>query len=575
MTTTPPPAGPTCPTDTRRFALAWLAVAVVGFLAHFTLLDGMGLYEDDHCLIGTVMCKPDSRGSYRELKHWAGPSYQGRPLQYVIGAQLAFRTTRIGGLPLAFLAAAAILAANAGLFLGLVWRPLGPAWATLAALVFVLFPADTSRPMLHVAFFVHPSVTFLLLSGHAYARGRPALSVFAAGLTLVTYETCFPVAAAWPLLFDPPAGRPVRRALVHGAALAAVLVLAVFARRYMGEWRMAEAMGDKSALAGKVFELVTAGPAAAAGTLVTRPADGLDATAWTPAALAAAAAGVVMLAAFAATRGGAPAGHPGGAYGRAALAGAAMVVLGYAGAVNRDPTCVAGRLSSVHIASTAGWALLVTGLAGLAARAVAPGDRWVLAPVAAAYLSLLVGFHVSVQRELVRSWDEQREFWRTVMTECPDVGPGTVILYPIQPHTDLAISQGWCDYLIFRYLFEVPAGWSSPPMAFPVGHHLWGKVPPDLAGYDWSQEVESKDGKLYWKHWVGDRPLLEPGNVIVITRTPDGGYRRMTGTIPLGGTDFPLKPPGGPAFDFRPRRLYPAMFREGAAVPSPLAAASR
>jgi hypothetical protein len=131
------------------------------------------------------------------------------------------------------------------------------------------------------------------------------------------------------------------------------------------------------------------------------------------------------------------------------------------------------------------------------------------------------------------------------------------------PVSPVVAHQGWSDFMVFEQLFVVPGDWAAPPRAIPVGLHQWGGVPADYRGYDWSKETECRDGKWYWKHWVGSEHLLEPGNVIAMTHRPDGRFERLTGTISLGGTDFPLKPREGPAFDFRPNRLYPAMFPVG------------
>jgi hypothetical protein len=237
-------------------------------------------------------------------------------------------------------------------------------------------------------------------------------------------------------------------------------------------------------------------------------------------------------------------------------------------------------MSSVHIGPTAGWAVLGGGLTAAAAALLGRLRAGLLLPPAlAAYACLLAAFHVWVQREYVRAWVAQQEFWQDVVAECPDVGPGTVILFPLVPQTsEMALNQGWADYTVFPQLFRVPPEWGPTPRAFPVGNKCWGAVPRDYAGYDWD-EVEREGDALYWRHWMPltrastvEWPRLEPGNVILLRHREDGRFERVYGTVTMAGVDFPLKPRGQVTFGFRPNPLYPAMFPRGLRRPPAVAA---
>jgi hypothetical protein len=607
-----PVSGP----DRRPFVRVWLALSAVIVLAHFALAHRMGLYEDDHWLIGCPMCEWGPADLKASLKTSFAGYVQGRPLCYAFGNTFAYASTHAAGMLGAYALAALIWTGNAGLCLALLWRRFGPVAATCAALVFTLLPADTTHPMLHTAFYVHPSVTFLLLSGLAYARGRPVLSVaFAAG-TLLTYETCFLPALAWPILFPDPIRSVWRRGITHALGLVLVLALAVFVRVQLGESRVAGTFTDKHAVARKVKELATVGPKSALKTFRDRPL--ATARQWktdtgfrrpgpgrrTVILVSLGAGLAALLALVAARRAGRPhepaptlaaaptettapntappvpdtpvtdrapsAPEPGaGAGARLLVGGALMVVLSYVAALNREPQIVVGRMSSVHIASTLGWGVFCAGVAVVLVRLLTLiRAGWVFAPALAAYLCLLAGFHVFVQREYIRAWGAQGEFWRDVVAECPDVKPGTIILYPlVTPRSEMIHQQEWADYMVFQHLFAVPADWGAPPKAFPVGHLTWG-VPRDYKGYDWN-EVEREGDRLYWKHWDGARPRLEPGNVILLKQTPTGRLERVTGTVQMAGVDLPLKPRDGTSFTFRPHKLYPVMFPNGLAPDAP------
>ena len=61
MSTTSEPAGAR-PRGARQFLLVWVAVSAAAVLAHFAFAPRMGLYEDDHWLIGVPMCEWSSLG---------------------------------------------------------------------------------------------------------------------------------------------------------------------------------------------------------------------------------------------------------------------------------------------------------------------------------------------------------------------------------------------------------------------------------------------------------------------------------------------------------------------------------
>jgi hypothetical protein len=250
-----------------------------------------------------------------------------------------------------------------------------------------------------------------------------------------------------------------------------------------------------------------------------------------------------------------------------------MVVLGYVAALTREPQIVEGRMSSVHIASELGWGVFAAGVFGAAGCLLTRlRVEWALPPALAAYLCLLAGFHVLVQREYVRAWIAQRDFWHDVAVECPDVRDGTVILYPLVKQTSVMVyQQEWADHYVFGHLFETPPNWGASPSAFPVGHRTWG-VPRDYTGYDWN-EVERVGDELYWNHWGAVRFRMEPGNVILLREIPGTGrFERVTGTVRIAGIDLALKAPEGPAFAFKPSTLYPAMFPKGLKTDGPRAA---
>jgi hypothetical protein len=73
--------------------------------------------------------------------------------------------------------------------------------------------------------------------------------------------------------------------------------------------------------------------------------------------------------------------------------------------------------------------------------------------------------------------------------------------------------------------------------------------------------VTRSGGQLIWRLPYGPWPLneiLPEANVILLRGTPAAGLTRVTGTIEIQSSAFPLKPPG---------QEVPATYRQGALYP--------
>jgi hypothetical protein len=534
------------------------------WFSHFFWSGKFGLYEDDYVLLEAPMnhwrLEQVARATVGVWENYL----QGRPLHYGFAYWLTYATTKPGGsLGVAYVAAFVIQVLNAWLVLLVARRALGPRLAPLAAAVFALAPAHTTHQFLHACFCVQPSVTFLLLSLLAYQRGWRVLSYLPAALTLLTYETCFlPILLAPFLAAEAPR---VRRVRAHGAVTGAILVAAFAVRAHLGESRVGQELSDRTAAVKKATRLATLGPLTSAEAFVVKPGsagerlsdpnyfsqDGVKPLAGAWAIFAASALGVALLATGTA---GPPTANRSQLL-RVALAGAAMVVISYPTALNRDPTALEGRMSSIHIAALSGWGLLAGALMGLALSALAQTGRRALWGVVAVYLGVLAAYQVTVQRDYARAWGEQRHFWGEMNRLCPDMDDDTLILYPFPVRqTEAVESNSHADYLLPQRMFGKNPPWKNPPLAVHVGIHMIGKMPHDYAGYDWP-EVKVENGELVFQHWTGRKLPMQPKNVIAVYPDGDGRYHRVTGTLDIHGVRLPLREPGAPNSTLMPTPL--------------------
>jgi hypothetical protein len=213
-----------------------------------------------------------------------------------------------------------------------------------------------------------------------------------------------------------------------------------------------------------------------------------------------------------------------------------MLVLAYSLAFTHfPPNALVGRGTSVHLGATLGMAVLSAGVASL----LLAWRKAIAAPAIAAYLALAAGYYVTIQRDFVYSWQLQRAFWQDVVACCSDLQDGTVLIYELNPADEptFIFTNSWSDPLVLTQTFTFPATWSAPPRLFsltqwldriePEGDHLRWWVP----GASWDE------------HWE----TLPQSNVILLRRGAGGHLQRVTGSVPVAGTQLQLKPQGTPA----------------------------
>jgi hypothetical protein len=537
------------------------------WFSHFYWSSKFGLYEDDYHYVEPQMNFWTLRGTLafaaRAFERYS--EHQGRPLMFLFGPLMAHLSTRPGSLGGAFVLAYGVTVLNARLVLLVARRAVGPRFAPLAAAVFALAPADTTRPFLHVTFYVQPAVTLLLLGLLAYQRGYRLPTYLLGAAALLTYESCF-----LPLLLAPflAAEAPrVRRVVVHGAVMGALLLAALTVRSHLGEARVKEELTDRTVVAKKMVRLGTVGPLTSLEAFALKPAaaveragdpnyfrgDGLRPLPAVWAILAATICGGLLIATGAVSRESVPRAQ----LLRVALAGAAMIVVAYPGLLNRDPAVLEGRMSSVHIAAGPGWALFAAAALGLALTALPRPGRAVLWGALAVHLGLLAAYHVTVQRDYVRVWAEQRRFWDDLARLCPDMDEGTVILFPYQGLIcpGVEVHHAHADYVIPSRMYVSTKLWKKPPVASPVGLYRPGSVPREYAGYDWSREVSVENGELVFLHNNGQKMFMRPGKVIALEFDANGRCYRLTGALDVRGVRLPLKEPAGPNPDLLPYHL--------------------
>jgi hypothetical protein len=447
--------------------------------AHHLRLGRYGLYEDDWVFIAPYLeaSRPSLWDVFvHQLHAWP----QGRPLSQFFPPALASLGSAMGGLPGTYVLAAAWLALN-GLLMWLVARRLlSPQAAPVAALVYLLFPADAGRILLTSVAVIQGSLTFLLVGTLLWLRGRPWrwASYPIAGLSLLTYETGFLPFLALPLLVSIERGRRLRAWLAHLSLCALIIGLAAAKRFATGDSRAAAVASNPVETLRRMVTSLYLGPRTSLGILKTSVREGVRSADWVAFACAVAVALALVAVVRASGARSAPdasAAESGPArLGWARLGAAALAIWGLAyllTIVNYPPTWTIGRLTSVHAAASFGAALAVGAcFEGLHRR----GGPWAFAAVAAAavWLGALVTYHQGLQRGFVQAWDLQRSFWTNVLALAPDVQPGYSVITVGTPRTaepGVAFSNSWADCHVLPNVFG--QSWSRGPKFAHVGYY--------------------------------------------------------------------------------------------------------
>ena len=520
--------------DQQLFALAVLAVAV--FVAHFMRFAQFGFYEDDYWSVAASVGLT-VRDVWVRAQDYFTSWPTGRPLNHLLPALLGYVGVRLGGLEGIYATAAAWLVVNTWLVYRLARKVLPSAAALTAGVTYVVFPADTTRQLLiHVAH-IQGAMTFSLVGLLLWRRGGVArvLAYPIAGLSLLSYETAYIAFLCAPLLLaDRAEFRRLFTWAAHAAGCSIVLGLVVLARVVTGGWHSSanEVLGKPTQAVTRAITSLYLGPLTdlrAFGHALVEGGRHPDVWAIEAAALLA----LLLLVWHLRPHGeadlgpgkSAKSGFP-GSLGwltvRVIAVWSASYVLTL---INYPPTQLAGRMTSTHTAA----ALPVALLAGCVHAAIArksPNWRTWSTIVAVAGLFLTLSYNQFVQREYVRMWRVQQDFWQQVIALSPDADSLTTILVAgsVSPErSDIIQANSWADYETCLRLFGVDAAGNGPQFTH-LGV-LGGTVP-----------FRRVDGGVEWKpqYWGGPYRRIDTNDLILLRS--DGGRLSRVSSIdtPVG-----------------------------------------
>ncbi len=560
----------------RSLVLELLVLALTIWVAHYFHFGSLGLYEDDYSHTSPALgwgFRDLVNSSVGELAVWD----LGRPLGFILGPLLAFVGAQLGGLRAMYIIAYLVQATNGVLFYFLMRRIGRGNVALIGALIFALFPADTTHTFLMHAFGLHTSLTFLLAATHSYLSGRKTLAYGLSVACLLIYESPYAVFLAVPLLCEPWDRKFVKELRRHVFVWVAILLAVVAIRAALGEGRIEDLGSSASSLVVTGLHIIAAmgiGPATSLAMFWQGPS-------WTllhwNRELTFVFVGCLIMFAWVLwrSRSGFLESEIPGSFQVRPLSGGrearrctisrpqtarllvtSLVMLGLAYAfsfTHYPPTATYGRLTSVHLAAAFGGALLFACLVSLFLSLAASRQLGAGAIVlVAAYLSWVTAYRVSIQQDFVRAWDNERRFWSSVVQQVPDLADGTIILVTKAdlPTTHFIATNSWADPIVLEQVFRFPDDWQRPPRLFVVQGN-------------WTKSVVREGDQLQWQvpaaTWDTHWEALPDSNVVLLTME-NGTLVRQFDDIQMHRLTLHLKPLFPNAGSALPRgALYPLL----------------
>jgi hypothetical protein len=431
------------------------------------------------------------------------------------------------------------------------------------ALIFCLFPADTTHTFLTHAFHLQTSITFLLVASLLYLSGKRVLPYLVIIGSLLAYESPFMVFLAVPLLRKKVGDYSLMRELTrHIAILVGIILVVVVIRISLGEYRVMQ-MGETTAttlgIPVKIGLGIIIGPLASLALFLYGPIRTLLHWNWPLAIVFVASLPIFIwvlhwlktdpleenrnyqiafhsrMITFSKTLR-VPGSYAGIA--KLLLVGVIMLCLAYVFSFTHFPPWARyGRMTSVHLAASVGGSIVFACVCSVVlSLANAYRLKKFAIVVLALYLSLVVAYRFSIQLDFKQAWQNQRTFWTGVIENVPDLTDETIVfvLDHDLPKTRYILSNSWADRIMLSQLTKKrPNYWDQRPWLYVVREN------------DWPEWYLSQE-----KSWISNVILLEMEEGRLVRRF---GSRNIKGQdialkpIPL---DTKLNPREGPLYDY-------------------------
>jgi hypothetical protein len=465
----------------------FILLLAVNILGNFSGFLHFGIYEDDYWYVVNPV-----NFSTRELLSFLGDNItnieagQGRLIGMNLPLLIIHFLYKIGGLYALYIAGLLLISLNAYLLFGLLRKNYGTLLGIMAAIIFVVFPADTTKPFLTHIYQLQLSLLFVLIGFYFLSKKRFLLSYIIAFCSLLTYENAFLPFFFAPFLVFSRWDRKIylqglRHLLICGAMIIAIFVF----RKFSGEERVAElTMTDfiKKTIASSLI-----GPATVFISFINAPLQSLVFIKETLITILLSA--IVIFVSFwlffskygfsaqteayrinlKSLKANVEIGKELHQFLQLFLVSALMLAVAYLFSYTHyPPTVLKGRMTSVHFGASIGGAVFV---ANLLYRLIylLRQRKTIGFLLVSIFLSLLAGYNFHVQTDYKNAWHNQQSFWSGISKICPDASDNMLILIPRNEldSTEFIETHTWPMPGVLDEIYEFPVSWAHPPKIIP------------------------------------------------------------------------------------------------------------
>ncbi|MGD8634141.1 MAG: hypothetical protein PVF85_11260 [Anaerolineales bacterium] len=485
---------PAAPALSSRNFLPILPLIFLFWLARYLYAKNFGFYADDYFFLGRAL----TFSKVELLQFVADPAAlirfesSGHPLHPIFitfGARLGWWLAEMHGI---YVIAFLVGALNLVLFYWLITRIHSRKLAILASLFYILYPADTTQAYLTFALGIQPAILLILLAAHSYLSDRRWLSYLLSALALLTYETAFAIAFAFPLMSKRPWKSRRKEIRNHAAIIAGLLILAVGLRAVSGESRL-QALSITDMLRIPLTHMII-GPAVSLGTTLYRPLQTIQSANTAVFSLALVMALIsfcMMLWANSSLKEPQRLNSPTRRRSRGdlriwgwwkriddegtrvlfryAATGLVMLILAYPFTFTVRAYAISGRDTRVHAAGVIGYALLGGAITLLILYALKSHTRRVFViGLASLLFGLLGGFGLIVQQDYRLAWSYQQRFWSSLDQHAGGFEDGTILAVDPQGLIDTRYidSNTWNLPYVLGNIYVFPSEWEQIPRAY-------------------------------------------------------------------------------------------------------------
>ncbi len=538
--------------------LGLLALTFICFTGNFLFFQDFGLYEDDYVIALSSAGKPFSN----ELSYAAGllkSPPQGRPLLWTLN-NLGFNMLwKANSLSTLYLFVAFLTSLNAFLLFVFLRRHVPQTIALAACVLFLLYPADTSKQQLMhwSAHLICCTVVLASLYAHLHA-GRIASWVvpsIGAAFCILCYEPYFLLFFAFPFYRSyRQSFLDIRPFLFWLPYLLVIFAITMLWRQSLGEERISDLSTNLANYLQRAIAAPVHGAVTVANSMWERPWDVVKhagAGLWTLGLL-------LFVPAYLVARSGllrAEPAEPADPDNKSkkeerprqllflATAGLVTFLLSYSYRFIDDyypPNVNMGRFSGMHAVGTFGLCIFFAAVGAVIFQCLRARHRLLAITQAAicSYLLILFMFSLQFQRDqYVRSWAAQRDFWEQIARLCPDMAEVDAVLLDTRMAANPADALPHTEAFPF-YQWDHQTG-GTLPRFFKVGTQA--DYPKLIHVSNSTTILEATDDgvRLSTNSWRDQRfwPLIRDQSFIEL-RFEDGRWHRSSSPLEIADRSF-------------------------------------